>query len=157
MNGKNRTRVPLEIVDPTKGRAERKRLPGYLMVIDHVTGHTPSTPQNAPVAITKENFEKVIAALKITLALEVPNRISGKSGDTLAVNLKFTRGPKHFGAQTIEQVPVLSGLSRKRKALIALKTRLRNDPRLAAQVKSLLSGNAADLEKLIEMAGSLSN
>ncbi len=148
MSIENESRVNLEISDPTDDQAEVIRLPGAGLMMDHYTGETPSSPDQPPVAVAKDNLDSVIRELEPTLTLDVPNHLTG-DGDTLSVKLTFDRTPDRWSALIVEQVEPLKQLDQIRKALLFLKTKVRQNPSLALQLKKLLAGDVDGLKQLL--------
>lgn len=148
MSNENESRVVLVISDPTDDQAEVIRLPGAGLMMDHYTGETPSSPDQPPVAVTKDNLDSVIRELEPTLTLDVPNHLTGE-GDTLSVELTFDRTPDRWPALIVEQVEPLKRLDQIRKALLFLKTKVRQNRQLALQLKKLLAGDVDGLKQLL--------
>lgn len=144
---KNPLRVPIVILDPTKGEAPATSIAGAGLVMDHLTGANPTTPQANPAEITKDNFED-LAGLRPKLQLKVADKLTSGQ-EKLAVTIEFSRPPGEWPRQVTEQMQPLKELVDLREALLALKSRCRNDGEFARRVKALLVGDDGGLRKLL--------
>jgi len=105
-----------------------------------------------PINVDKDNFNEVMRQQNLSLNFTVPNRLSGKEGDELPVNLRVET-LKDFGPESVaEQVPELKSLTELRNALTALKGPLGNVPGFRKRIQELLQDDAAR-ERLIKELG----
>lgn len=80
---------------------------------------------------------------ELKISLNVANKLSGKEGEELPVNLKFEK-MKDFGPESVvEQVLELNKLLQLRTALQALKGPLGNIPAFRKKIEGLISDVAA--------------
>jgi type VI secretion system protein ImpB len=147
-------RVNIVYKPATGGAQAEVELPLKLMMLGDYTLRAEDTPleERKPVSIDKDNFEDVMKSQNLELSLSVPNRLSGKEGESLALNLKFEK-MKDFGPESVvEQVPEMNKLMQLRTALQALKGPLGNLPSFRKKIESLISDVSAR-EKLIKELG----
>ncbi|HET6371577.1 MAG TPA: type VI secretion system contractile sheath small subunit, partial [Nitrospiria bacterium] len=134
-------RVNIVYKPATGGAQAEVELPLKLMMLGDYTLRAEDTPleERKAVNIDKDNFEDVMKSQNLGLTLSVPNRLSGKEGESLAVKLKFEK-MKDFGPESVvEQVPELNKLMELRTALQALKGPLGNLPAFRKKIEGLIS------------------
>lgn len=140
---------------PATGDAkEEVELPLKLMVLGDFTLRPDDrmVEDRDPVAIDKDNFNDVLKGQGLELKLNVPNSLSGKEGDQLAVNMKF-ESLKDFDPDAIvRNVPELAKLMELREALKALKGPLANVPDFRKKVQELIKDPGAR-ERLLKELG----
>src|SRR6266852_4343611 len=81
---------------------EEKELPLKLMVVGDFTLRPDARPieERKPIQVDKDTFNDVMREQNLAVSLTVPNKLSGKSGDELVVNLTF-QGEKDFSPDSI--------------------------------------------------------
>lgn len=132
---------------------EDVELPLKMLVMGDFTGRPDDRPieKREPVAVNKDNFNDVMKAQGISLNFAVPNRLTGKEGDELPVNLKV-ESLKDFGPEAIvEQVDELKTLLELREALRALKGPLSNVPEFRRKIQDLITDDATRAKLLAEI------
>ena len=132
---------------------EEVELPLKMLVMGDFTGRTDDRPleRREPINIDKDNFNDVLKAQEIRLALSVPNRLSGNADDAMNLCLKV-ESMKDFGPEAIvEQVPELKRLLELREALRALKGPLSNVPEFRKKIQELLKDENASAKLLAEI------
>jgi type VI secretion system protein ImpB len=147
-------RVNIVYKPATGGAQAEVELPLKLMMLGDYTLRAEDTPleERKPVSIDKDNFEDVMKSQNLGLSLSVPNRLSGKEGESLSVNLKFEK-MKDFGPESVvDQVPEMNKLMQLRTALQALKGPLGNLPAFRKKIEGLISDVSAR-EKLLKELG----
>ncbi len=146
-------RVNIVYKPATGGAQAEVELPLKLMMLGDYTQRTDETPleERKPVSVDKDNFQDVMRSQKLELTLTVPNRLSEKEGEEMAVKLKFET-MKDFGPDAIvEQIPALNQLLQLRTALQALKGPLGNVPAFRKKIEGLISDPAARERLLKEL------
>lgn len=149
-----RERINIVYKPATGGAQEEIELPLKQLVMGDFTFRKDDRPveDRKPVNVDKDNFNEVMRKHELTLNVTVPNRLSGKEGDELPVNLNLET-LKDFGPEAIaQQVPELKRLTELRDALTALKGPLGNVPGFRKKLQSLLQDDAAR-ERLIRELG----
>lgn len=140
---------------PATGDAkEEVELPLKLMVLGDFTLRPDDrmVEDRDPVAVDKDNFNDVLKGQGLELKLNVPNSLSGKEGDQMAVNMKF-ESLKDFDPDAIvRNVPELAKLMELREALKALKGPLANVPDFRKKVQELIKDPGAR-ERLLKELG----
>ncbi|WP_298272604.1 type VI secretion system contractile sheath small subunit [Geobacter sp.] len=132
---------------------EDVELPLKMLVMGDFTGAPDERPveKRDPIAVDKENFNEVMKAQGISLNFAIPNRLSGKEGDELPVNLKL-ESLKDFGPEAVvEQVPEMKRLLELREALRALKGPLSNVPDFRRKIQELITDDVARAKLLAEI------
>ncbi len=138
-------RVNITYKPATGDQQEEVELPLRIMMMGDYTGKPDDTPleERKPINIDKDNFAEVMAEQKLSLDINVDDRLSGDSGNEMAVSLKFDT-LKDFSPEGIaEQVPELRQLMQLRNALTALKGPLGNIPKFRKKIQGLLGDDAA--------------
>ncbi len=147
-------RVNIVYRPATGGAQAEVELPLKLMVLGDFTGRPDdrSLEERKPVRVDKDNFSDVMSQHKLGVSVTVPNRLSGKEGDELAVNLVFNTLKDMEPAAIAKQVPELSKLLELREALTALKGPLANVPAFRKKIEELLK-DPGHREKLMKELG----
>jgi type VI secretion system protein ImpB len=149
-----RERINIVYKPATGGAQEEIELPFKQLVMADFTLRKDDRPveDRKPINVDKDNFNEVMRQHGLTLNFTVPNRLSGKEGDELPVNLRIET-LKDFEPESIaEQVPQLKTLTEFRNALTALKGPLGNVPGFRKRIQELLQDDAAR-ERLIKELG----
>ena len=140
---------------PATGGAQAEvELPLKLLMLGDYTGRLDETPleDRKPINIDKDNFNEVLRNQGLQLSLTVPNKLSGKEGDEMAMELKFG-SMNDFGPESlVNQIPELHKLLQLRAALQALKGPLGNIPAFRRKIEGLISDEGAR-ERLLKELG----
>jgi type VI secretion system protein ImpB len=139
---------------PATGDAkEEVELPLKLLVMGDFTGAPDDRPleKRDPINIDKDNFDEVLKSHKLGLSVNVANRLSGKEGEEMPVNLKIG-SLKDFGPEAIAaQVPELKKLLELRDSLKSLKSPLSNVPEFRKKIQELVKDEDARKKLLAEL------
>ena len=143
------------VYQPATGGAQADvELPLKLLMLGDYTGRHDDTPleDRKPINIDKDNFDEVLRNQDLELSVTVPNKLSGKDGEEMAVELKFN-SMKDFGPESlVEQIPDLHKLLQLRAALQALKGPLGNIPAFRRKIEGLI-GDGVARERLLKELG----
>ncbi|NKE72393.1 type VI secretion system contractile sheath small subunit [Candidatus Manganitrophus noduliformans] len=148
-------RVNIVYKPATGGAQAEVELPLKMLMMGDYTLRSEETAleDRKPINIDKDNFEEVMRNQELKISLNVANKLSGKEGEELPVNLKFEK-MKDFGPESVvEQVPELNKLLQLRTALQALKGPLGNIPAFRKKIEGLISDVAAREKLLKELGG----
>ena len=105
--------------------------------------------EREPINIDKDNFDEVMRAQNLKLAVDVTDKISGDPDKEIAVSLKF-ESIKDFNPEAIAQhTPELNQLLQLREALSALKGPMSNRPEFRKKIQEIVKDEAAR-EKLLK-------
>jgi type VI secretion system protein ImpB len=146
-------RISIVYQAATGSGTEEKELPLKLLMMGDYSGRDDHTPleDRKPIGIGKDNFDEVMASRKIAVETLVPNELTERPGEELAVRLRFA-ALRDFGPESIaRQVPELAQLLALREALSALKGPLGDLPAFRAKIEELVGderSRAALLEEL---------
>jgi type VI secretion system protein ImpB len=159
MAGKEGSAPPMERINIVykslrDGVQEEIELPLKLMVVGDFSFRPDDTPleERKAISLDKDNFNDVMAQQKINTNFNVANKLSGKEGDEMPVNLNFG-GMKDFTpAEIAKQVPELKKLLELREALVGLKSPLGNSVAFRKKLEELLK-DPAQREKLMKELG----
>jgi type VI secretion system protein ImpB len=105
-----------------------------------------------PVNVDKDNFNDVMREQKLSLKMNVDDRLSEEPGAQMSVELKFETLKDFRPESVVEQVPELNKLMQLRTALQALKGPLGNIPEFRKKVQALLD-DVSVRERLLEELG----
>jgi type VI secretion system protein ImpB len=139
---------------PSTGDAkEEVELPLKLMVLGDFT-HRPDdrmVEDRDPVSVDKDNFNDVLKAQGLELNLNVPNKLSEKDEEQMAVNLKFNAMKDFEPDAIVRKIPELAKLMELREALKALKGPLANVPEFRKKLQELVKDEGARSRLLKEL------
>lgn len=113
---------------PATNAKEQKELPFRMAVLGDFTMRQDDTAleDRKQIRVDKDNFNDVMRSQKLSLNVNVANKLTGKDGDEMGVKLNFAT-LKDFEPEAIaRQVPELNQLLETREALAALKSPLAN-------------------------------
>jgi type VI secretion system protein ImpB len=150
-----RERVNIVYKPATGDMQEEKELPLKLMVMGDFTGRPDdrALEDRKPVNVDKDNFGDVMRSMNLSAQMSVPEKLSGKEGGEMAVNLKFS-GLKDMEPESVaKQIPELNKMLELRDALTALKGPLGNLPEFRKKIQSLVTDPAAKEKLLKELGG----
>ena len=149
-------RVNIVYKSHTGDKSEEVELPLKLLVLGDFSGKPSDeiVEDRKTININKENFDDVMKGYKLSLNLNVPNKLEENSGEDDQIPVSLTMaGMKDFSPDNIvEQVPELKSLLELRKSLLALKGPLGNVPAFRKSIQSILSDDTTR-EKLIRELG----
>ena len=140
------------VYKPATGDAQEEiELPLKLIMMGDYTLQADDTPleDRKPINIDKDNFNDVMRNQNLSLALNVPNRLTEEEGEEMALQLKLETLKDFDPEKIVEQVPELAKLLELRQALSSLKGPLGNVPAFRRLVQSILADDAAR-EKLLK-------
>lgn len=149
-----RERVNITYKPSTGDAQEELELPFKMVMIGDYTLRPDERPleERKPISVDKDNFDDVMKSHELELSLGVKDKLSGREGDEMAVDLKFEK-LKDFSPEAVaESVPELKKLLELRRALQALKGPLGNLPKFRKKLQSLLDSEA-DIEKILAELG----
>ncbi len=151
-----RERVNITYRPATEGAQEDIELPFKILVLGDYTGRADERPieERAPIAVDKDNFEKVMAAQQLGVEVSVPNALlDAPEGDAaeLTVSLRFASLADFRPEGLAQQVPELRRLLELRAALVALKGPIVNVPGFVRKIRELLKDPAQRARLLREL------
>ena len=129
---KQQSKAPKERINityrPATSTKEQKELPFRMAMLGDFTLKSDETPleERKMIRVDKDNFGDVMKAQELDVSVNVPNKLTGREGDELGLNLKFATLKDFEPEQLARQVPELSQLLDTRVALTALKAPLSN-------------------------------
>lgn len=130
--GKQQSTAPKERINityrPATNTKEQKELPFRMAILGDFTSRADDTPleERKMIRVDKDNFNEVMASQKLSLDVNVSNKLTGQPGDEMGVSLKFATLKDFEPEQIARQVPELRNLLETREALTALKAPLAN-------------------------------
>jgi type VI secretion system protein ImpB len=149
-----RERVNITYKPATGDQKEEVELPFKMVMLGDYTLREDDRPleERKPINVDKDNFNEVMKKQDLKLTFSVPDKLSGKEDEKIAVNMKFD-ALKDFSPDAVaEQVPELKKLLELRNALQALKGPLGNMPAFRKKLQSLLKSEA-EVDKLLKELG----
>jgi len=148
-----RSRINIKYKPSIEGKPEIE-LPLKVMMVGDYTQRADETPleERKAISVDKNTFDKVLKEQKLELSFNAADRLSEKSGEEMAVQLKIN-SMKDFSPEAVaEQVPELKKLIELREALMAVRGPLGTQKDFVKKLQELLK-NEADVEKLIQELG----
>lgn len=119
----------------------KKELPFVMGVMADLSGHQeeplPDMKDRKFVEINRDNFSKVMSAMKPRLAMRVDNEIE-KDGSKLGVELKFKNMDDFEPENVVRQVEPLRKLLDARQRLSDLKTKIISNDRLDGLLQQII-------------------
>jgi len=159
MAGKDGSAPPMERINIVykslrDGVQEEIELPLKLMVLGDFNFRSDDTPleERKAISLDKDNFNDVMAQQKINTSFNVANKLTGKDGDEMPVNLAIGNMQDFSPAEIAKQVPELKKLLELREALVGLKSPLGNSAAFRKKLEELLK-DPAQREKLMKELG----
>ncbi|HJV65162.1 MAG TPA: type VI secretion system contractile sheath small subunit [Geomonas sp.] len=133
---------------------EEVELPMKLLVMGDFSGRPDHSAieNREPVSVNKDNFNEVMKAQKVSLEIEVANRLTGIPEEQLALRLEFEKLADFRPEAILEQVPELKRIMELREALRSLKGPLANVPEFRHKIQELI-GNESTRAKLLTELG----
>lgn len=146
-------RVNIVYRPATGGAQEEVELPLKLMLIGDytLTEDDRSLEERKAINIDKDNFNQVMREHKLSLDVNVPNRLSGEEGEEMAASLKFETLKDFSPEAVVRQVPELARLLELREALTALKGPLGNVPAFRKTIQAVLADESSRGQLLEEL------
>ncbi|MFQ5805453.1 MAG: type VI secretion system contractile sheath small subunit [Phycisphaerae bacterium] len=129
---KQQSKAPRERINityrPATSTKEQKELPFRMAMLGDFTLQPDETPleERKMLRVDKDNFSDVMKSQKLEVSVNVPNKLTGREGDELGMNLKFATLKDFEPEQIAHRVPELHQLLGTREALSALKAPLSN-------------------------------
>lgn len=132
--------VNIKLPDPAGG-GQGEELPFRMAIVGDFTGKEDSTPvaERKLRDINKKNFSNIMASMDISTSFSVANKVSGREGEEIPVDLKFD-GIKSFRPESVaKQVPQIKELVDFRAKLIELRAEAVRDPKKLKELNEVLS------------------
>ena len=147
-------RVNIVYKTATGGAQEEKELPLKVLVIGDFTQREDATPveDRKPINVDKDNFNEVLRQQEVSMTFSVPNKLSDKAGEEIAVTIKLDSMKDFEPEAIVNQVPELRKLLELRQALTALKGPLGNTPSFRQKIQQIIKDPAAR-EKIMKELG----
>jgi type VI secretion system protein ImpB len=120
------SRVNIRYVKKTDGAQEKVELPLKLLLLGDYTLRSDGTPldERKKISVNKDNFEDVLREQKLKLSMNVPNRLTGRDGDELRVDLELSSLKSFNPDDIVRRVPELARMLEIRELLTDLKARV---------------------------------
>jgi len=131
------SRVNIRYVKKTDGAQEQVELPLKLLLLGDYNLRPDATPleERKKISVNKDNFDEVLKEQKLKLSFNVANRLSGREGDEITVNLDVDTLKAFNPDEIVKRVPELKKMLEIRELLTDLKARVitNKDFRLALE------------------------
>jgi type VI secretion system protein ImpB len=134
-------RVNIVYKSNTGDQTEDVELPLKLLMVGDYTGRADDTPveDREPININKDNFNDVMAGMKLSIDLNVKDTLSDKDDEQMSVHLDIKSINDLSPDRIAEQVPELNSMLEMRRALQALKGPLGNVPTFRKTIQRILN------------------
>lgn len=132
--------VNIKLPAPASG-GEGEELPFRMAVFGDFTGMPDSTSvaERKLRDINQKNFNDVMGSMDIKLSYSSANKISGKEGEELAVDLKIDSIKSFRPEEVAKQIPQIKELTDFRKKLIELRAEAVRNPDKLKELNSLFA------------------
>lgn len=120
------SRINVRYVKKTDGAQEQIELPLKLLLLGDYTLRPDDTPleERKKISVNKDNFEDVMKEQRLKLSFNVPNRLSGREGDEMKVDLDVDSLKAFNPDEIVQRVPELKKMLEIRELLTDLKARV---------------------------------
>ena len=121
-------------------QTEEVELPLKLLMVGDYTGKPSdeTVEDRTPVNVDKDNFNDVMAGMKLSLDVNVTDTLS-EENESMPVHLEFKSMNDLSPDSVAKQVPELDSMLEMRKALLALKGPLGNVPTFRKAIQKILN------------------
>jgi type VI secretion system protein ImpB len=129
---KAQSKAPKERINityrPATNAKEQKELPFRMAMLGDFTLKSDDTPleDRKMIRVDKDSFNDVMRSQNLNVNLNAANKLTGKAGEEIGMELKFSTLKDFEPEQIARQVPELKALLETREALAALKAPLAN-------------------------------
>ena len=133
-------------------QTEEVELPLKLLMVGDYTGKPgdETVEDRAPVNVDKDNFNDVMAGMKLSLDVNVTDTLS-EENETMPVHLEFKSMNDLSPDSVAKQVPELDSMLEMRKALLALKGPLGNVPTFRKAIQNILNDDETRAQIMKEL------
>jgi type VI secretion system protein ImpB len=123
-------------------QTEEVELPFKLLMVGDYTGKSSdeTVEDRAPVNVDKDNFNDVMAGMKLSLDVNVTDTLS-EDNESMPVHLEFKSMNDLSPDSVAKQVPELDSMLEMRRALLALKGPLGNVPTFRKAIQKILNND----------------
>jgi type VI secretion system protein ImpB len=120
------SRVNIRYVKKTDGAQEQVELPLKLLLLGDYTLRPDDTPleERKKISVNKDNFDDVLKEQRLKLSFNVANRLSGREGDEMKVDLDVDSLKAFSPDEIVQRVPELARMLEIRELLTDLKARV---------------------------------
>jgi type VI secretion system protein ImpB len=133
-------------------QTEEVELPLKLLMLGDYTGKTSdeTVEDRSPVNIDKENFNAVMAGMKLSLDVNVTDTLD-EENESMPVHLEFKSMNDLSPDSVAKQVPELESMLEMRRALLALKGPLGNVPTFRKAIQNILNDDETRAQIMKEL------
>jgi type VI secretion system protein ImpB len=135
-------RVQITYDVEVNGAMQLKELPFVLGVLGDFSGKPdkplPPLKDRKFVEIDRDNFDKVLAGMAPRLAFRVDDKISGKSGQQMNIELRFQSMDDFTPENVVRQVGPLREMLEKREKLKNLLNKMEGNDKLEAMLDDII-------------------
>jgi type VI secretion system protein ImpB len=139
---------------PATGDAQEQiKLPLRLAMIGDYTLRPDDSmvEERAPISVDKDNFAAVMEEQKLSLKINVEDRLSGEPDSQIPMELEFKSMDDFRPESMVKQIPELDKLMQLRLALQSLNGPLGNIPEFRKKLQDLLGDDSAREKLLAEL------
>jgi type VI secretion system protein ImpB len=140
-------RVQITYDVEVNGAMQLKELPFVVGVLGDFSGKPdqplPQMKDRKFVEVDRDNFDKVLAGMAPRLAFRVDDRLSGKAGQQLNVQLKFQNMDDFSPENVVKQVAPMRKLLETRDKLKNLLNKMEGNDKLEAMLEDIIKNTQA--------------
>lgn len=137
-----RPRVQITYDVEVNGAMQLKELPFVVGVMGDYSGNPdkplPPLKERKFVEIDRDNFDKVLAGMSPRLALRVDDKLTGKAGQQLNVELRFNSMDDFTPENVVKQVEPMRQLLETRDKLKNLLNKMEGNDKLEAMLEDII-------------------
>ncbi|HEX4128843.1 MAG TPA: type VI secretion system contractile sheath small subunit [Pirellulales bacterium] len=138
-------RVQITYDVEVNGAMQLKELPFVVGVMGDFSGKPdqplPPMKERKFVEIDRDNFDKVLAGMSPRLALRIDDKLSGKAGQNLNVELRFKSMDDFEPENVVKQVAPMRKLLETRDKLKDLLNKMEGNDKLEALLEDIIKNN----------------
>jgi len=153
-----KSRLTLTYRTNVNGTPEDKQLPFRLLMMGDLSGGTSKDravelDQRSIRQLDGKNLNHVMADMKMSVAVSVPNRIDPEKSETLSLTLPITGMKSFTPAEIAENVPKIRALLLLRKLLLEVQNNIDNRKEFRTMLRQLAEDPDAATALREELAG----
>lgn len=139
-----RERINIKYRTATDGQEPTGELPLRMLIVGDFTMKPEEdlVEDRKSVSVDKNSFAKVLREKNLSLEMMVPNKMTSDGSDMMDVTLKFEEMSDFEPDSIVQQIPELKKLLELREQLMALRSKVANEPKFRRRIQELLTDDS---------------